>query len=90
MADLTDKAPLKEYLTAILEGVLGAMEAVEKAHPGWEVGATTINVKAALRPDGGNGQKVTVWADMDVSHSELVSEIPISLRRNPDAGKPSS
>ncbi len=85
MPDVSDKAPLEAYLLAVMDGVLGAIEKVESAHPGWEVGAVTFKVKAALKPQtSADGKHVTVWADMDVASSELVSEIPISIRRNVD------
>lgn len=81
--DLSDKAPLDGYLAAVKEQVLAAIAAFEGAHPDWEVGACSLTLRCALRPElAADGRTVrAVWADMDVSRSQLVSEIEIPFRR---------
>jgi hypothetical protein len=80
--NIGDKAPLADYVAAIVDGVLAGIQQAGAQHPDWEFGAATLNVRCALRPElDGSGKVVRMWADMDVSRSQQVSEIPVSLRR---------
>jgi hypothetical protein len=86
MADpqLTDKAPLDVYLAAIHHQVDAFIERVETQHPLWRARNFTITVRCALRPTvPGPDGSVVVYADMDLSRSQQVTEIAIPFQRLP-------
>lgn len=72
--------PLQPYLEDIAGQVLGAMASIEAKYPDWEFGATSITVRAVLKPVK-EGNKTTVYADIDEGSNVQVSEIPLHLRR---------
>lgn len=74
---ITDKAELSSYLQSIAAAVTSACQKIEAEHNDWRVTSGEIVVRCALRPaaDG------TVYADMDVSRSQQVSEIPLRFER---------
>ncbi len=80
---ITDKAPLPDYLKLVADGVLEALDQIEQAHPEWITRALDVTVRCALRPELSPDGKtlVRVWADMDVSRSQQVTEITLPLRR---------
>jgi hypothetical protein len=75
----SDKLPLHQFIESVAGQFLQAVEAVEKAHPGWEFGAATLTARVALKPGMENGQTV-IYADVD-EPDRLMSEVPIPLRR---------
>ena len=79
---ITDKAPLPDYLRAVADGVLEAVQQIEAAHPDWQVKTLDVTVRCALRPElSPDGKSVArIWADMDVSRSQQVTEITLPLR----------
>lgn len=85
MPEVGDKAPLDAYLAAIANDLTSAVDQVETAHPNWRVGSLDVTVRAALRPELAKDgiTLVRVWADVDISRSEQVSEINLPLSRKP-------
>lgn len=74
---ITDKAELSQYLQSIAAAVTSACQRIETATPAWRVTSGEIIVRCALRPAEGGA----VYADMDVSRSQQVSEIPLRFER---------
>lgn len=73
---ITDKAELSQYLQAIGAAVTTACQGLEQGGQ-WRVTAGEIVVRCALRPaEGGK-----IYADMDVSRSQQISEIPLRIER---------
>lgn len=86
MADvvLSDKAPVDAYLEAIHTQVDAFIRRVEAKDPEWRARDFEIVVRCALRPTPPKADgSVVVYADMDTSRSQQVTEITIPFKRVP-------
>jgi hypothetical protein len=72
---MADKLPLSQFVEQVAGQWFSAVEQVEQAHPGWEVGSATITARVAFVLDKG-----VVNVDLD-EPERLLTELPIPLRR---------